>query len=295
MESITKELLEELSSYGNELQCVKDTMASVQHSDTLVISNLENGQTTEDLVEPLQHMFTLSKEKPYCDVQYVQKPRNAMNINIEESFNGINVYDLKTFLRAITPSQQKLIERVEELCNMYPEYIGLVQKLHLLNTGCQRSICQGRIVAGCKLTKPKDSTITFAIAHPPFVYELKELLDHEDETYLMTYLVHLKQYLDNPIPNDSCLFCLTYDLYCTDSSEVNNFRLFFLEDVNLTFSNSETLDMLYDTEISDFSKADKCLLFDDILNKVQIIRIGHGKDTRLIIRFEDKGQVTLYF
>lgn len=294
MSKISAELAEELLSYSNELHCAKDTIASVAHSDTLVITNLENGSSEKELTEPFEYLFNMSMKKPHFDVQYVSQDKKEVSMNIGESCNDLNVYDLETFLLALRPDQSSLIDRIVEQCNIYSNFITLISKIHLLNTFCERPVCQGRIIAGSRFTKQKNSCMKFRIAHPPFIYELEQLLKYENDSDIENYLLHLQQYLENPIQNDSCILCLSYDLYCTDSADIQNFRLFFLHKESARLSCLDSIDSLYETEIKDPSKVDQCFLFDSVLQNIQIIRIEHHGETKFILRYTDKGKVRLF-
>jgi len=295
MSGVTTDIVEQLLSYSNDIICMKDTIANVQNSDTLVVSNIENGITEEELYEPLQYLFSMSMKKEYCDVQYVGQDKEELQINIGDNCNDINVYDLETFLLAIRPNQFSLIETVGELCNTNLDFLNLTDKLHLLNTYCKRSYCQGRILAYAKFTKNKTDEINFRIAHPPFVYEIDRLLEKVDEQDLNRYLLNLKRYLETPIQNDSCILCLAYDLYCKESSNVKNFRLFFLHKTTVSMSKHESLNLLYETEIQEYSKVDQCFLFDEVLKNIAIVSLLQDGDKRYFLRYRDKGKPILYF
>ena len=297
MSNITTDLLEELISYNNELQCAKDTVALVQGSDTLVISNMENGRTEEELTEPLQHLFMMSSKKPYCDVQYVSQLQKELDIPLKETCRSVNVFDINTFLLAIRPCQSQLIESIDDLCCVYHDYIDLFDKLHILNSFCERTPCQGQIIAGARLTKPKRSSIKFRIAHPPFVYEIDSLLENGNENEYERYLENLRQYLNEPIQNKSCVICLAFDYYCKNSSEVDNFRLFFLHTSPITAAAQDTINMLYETGVQKTSLADQCFLFDEVLSNTQILSISDTENSqeRNIVRYKTSDTYKLYF
>ncbi len=220
MSDISDELLCELLTLSNEINGVKETVSCVPKSDTLILSHLENGSTCEELVEPFQHLLKLSRHKPYSDVAYVQQRRPDIELDIRRNHTDLNLYDLDTFLRAIVPSQKHLIQIINDQCHVHPQFQVLVARLHLLNARCQRPICQGRILSE---TRFGNDSLSFPVAHPPFVYELESLLSARDSERLVeTYLMHLMRYLsgDDSVENDSCLLCLTFDLYATDQTNL---------------------------------------------------------------------------
>ena len=288
MNSITTDLLEELVTYNNQINCVKETISSVQQSELLIINHIENGSTTESLVEPFEHLFKIVTQKPHTDIEYVENKKPAFTINIGQNCNDVNVYDLDTFLQAIVPEQVSLIEILEEQCNMYPQYMPLIKHLHLLRTSCTRPICQGRILAGVKFTSPGRNDIPFPIAHPPFVYEIKKLLRRGNEALTRSYMCHLTRYLTNPIETDCCILCLTFDLYCKNTCELSNVRLFFLEQ-DIIAPIEATLDVLYDTHIETVNKAKQCTLFDEILSNITLLCLPakNGEQTSYVVRYCD--------
>ena len=195
METIGQDFLEELMTFNNQMNCVQETIGSIQNSDLFVITNTENGRSTNELIDPFQRLFTIATKRPFCDVQYVRQRKPDLNINIGENCNDLNVFDLETFLQAIVPRQTLLIQLLEDQCNIFPEYQHLLEKVHLINTPCSRVCCQGRILAGSKFFVNGNSEIPFSIAHPPFVYELVKLMKYENETDIKSYLTHLSDYL----------------------------------------------------------------------------------------------------
>lgn len=294
MESISTDLLEDVMTYNNELTCVQETIAKFNNSKYFVVTNTENGRTTEELVEPFEQLFTVTTKKPYCDIEYIQRKRPDMQIDVTQNCNDVNVFDLNNFLQAIVPKQMSLLEILEEQCNIYPEYTALTEKLQLINTPCSRPFCQGKILAGTKLTMNNKSSIEFAVAHPPFVYEIKKILQSGCEMALKTYMKHLSHYLHSDISNDSCLLCLTYDLYCTDTAELKNFRLFFLETVS-RFPQEATAEYLYESRVS--NKVDQCFVFDELLQRINLIGLRNAEDNVVfVVRYwDDKKQESFLF
>jgi hypothetical protein len=299
MAGVTDDLLEELVTIGNEMNGTKDTVSRMPNSDLLVLNHVENGSTVEDLVQPLNHLFQMSTKKPYLDVEYVQQQRADMAINVEKNHEDLNLFDLNTFLRAIVPSQRQLMQRIEEQCHVHPQFLALVERLPLLDTRCDRSICHGRILAESKFGADSRS-ISFAVAHPPFVYELESLLERRNgESLVDTYLSQLQRFLiEDKLDNDSCVLCLAFDLYCTDTVGIENFRLFFLEDVSPVSMEHDTLDLLYETQIEVYNKTDQCLVFDDVLGRIRLICLTEERNnetTNWFLRYSDGSMTKLYF
>ncbi len=289
METIGQDFLEELMTFNNQMNCVQETIGSIQNSDLFVITNTENGRSTNELIDPFQRLFTIATKRPFCDVQYVRQRKPDLNINIGENCNDLNVFDLETFLQAIVPRQTLLIQLLEDQCNIFPEYQHLLEKVHLINTPCSRVCCQGRILAGSKFFVNGNSEIPFSIAHPPFVYELVKLMKYENETDIKSYLTHLSDYLANTIETDSCLLCLTYDLYCTDTSDLNNFRLFFL-DSHRPFKIDNTPECLYEQRIEEQDNTEQCDLFDILLTRVSIME----NDESYMVQYFDGKNVNVF-
>ena len=271
MSTIERELLEELLTFNNEINCVKDTIGTVQKSKLLLMSNVENGSSEKELVEPFEHLFRLAK-KPHSDIDYVKHKRSGIQMNIRENCNDVNVYDTDTFLRALLPEQNSLIQLIEEQCNIHPEFLSLVQQLTLLNKPCERNICSGKLIASTKFFSSKVHEVEFAIAHPPFVYELERILKKK-KSNVTSYLKHLKKYLTTPIENTSCILCLTYDFYCLDISRMKNFRLLFLENVHPLSKDMMPIEFLYETEIENYNKSDQCFLLDKLISDIKLICI----------------------
>ena len=205
---------------------------------------------------------------------------------------------MNTFLQALIPEQTSLIELLEEQCNIYPQYMNLIKHLHILRTPCSRDICQGRILAGVKFTTNGKNDIPFPIAHPPFVYELKEFVRRGNEHLIKSYMNHLNRYLTKDIYTDSCILCLSFDLYCKNKCEVQNFRLFFLEKEN-ALQVEKTIDFLYDPYIETTNKASQCSLFDVLLNNITLLCLQSKQNeaSAYVVRYYDekKKETVLYF
>ena len=303
MSTIDTELLEELLTFNNEINCVKDTIGTVQDTKLLLMSNVENGSSEKELVEPFEHLFRLAK-KPHTDIDYVKQKRSGIEMNIGENCNDVNVYDTDAFLRALLPEQNSLIELIEEQCNINPEFLSLVQHLHLLNKPCERNICSGKLIASTKFFSSKVHEVEFPIAHPPFVYELERILKKKKNN-VKSYLKHLKRYLTTPIENTSCILCLTYDFYCLDISSMKNFRLLFLENVHPLSKDMMPIEFLYETEIENYNKNDQCFLLDKLISDIELLYLEEeeeeddsdegNQDKRFILRFTGSKRPKLYF
>ena len=76
--SITTDLIEELIAYNNQINCVKETVSSIQQSELLVVHHVENGTTTEHLVEPFEQLFRIATKKPHTDIEYTENKRAMM-------------------------------------------------------------------------------------------------------------------------------------------------------------------------------------------------------------------------
>lgn len=292
MENISDDLLEDLMKYNNEINCVNETLSSVQDSQLTVLCNTENGTTIGDLVEPLEKLFDISTKKPHLEVDYVRQRDVPLTVNIGENCNHVNVYDLRSFLQALVPNQVSLIRLLEEQCNVHPMFMSLVDKLHLLNTKCTRDFCQGRILAKTVFAPNDQSEISFSIAHPPFVYEIFDLVKQDDEELIENYLKHLRRYLSSKIEMDSCLLCLTYDLYCTDKTDMKGFRLFFLE--TRSVPDEPSLEYLYETKIETVNKVEQCYLFDVVLHNITLSCL-EGENHALRYWNDKKQEAELYF
>ena len=292
MNSVSSSLLEDLVTYNNELTCVQECVAKIQSSQLLTITHTENGSTERDLVKPFQHLFHVAVKKPHSDVEYLRHQKPDFEVNVTEPSRNVNVFDLEAFLRAIVPKQKGLIMQLEELCNIYPQYFGVVKRLHLLATPCSRHCCQGRILAGTKFTTDGNNSMSFPIAHPPFIYESDKIKKLKDDKIMKDFLDQLKNYLMSPIENDSCLLCLTYDLYCSNDCELKNFRLFFLENLPPSAEHA-SLDLLYESHLEESNAADQCFLFDLLMDDISLLCFGN----KYVIRYWDskKQQAILYF
>lgn len=292
MDSISNALLEDLLKYNNEINCVSETLSSIQDSQLTVITNVENGLTTNDLTEPLKTLFEITTKKPYFEVDYVRQRDVPLNINIGEDCSDVNVYDLHTFLQALVPNQVSLIRLLEEQCNVHPKFISLVDKLHLLNKKCTRDFCQGTILSKTVFAQTEErNDITFTIAHPPFVYEIFDLVKQDDEALIENYLSYLYRYLSSKIEMDSCLLCLTYDLYCTDKTDMKGVRLFFLE--NSSGQKEPSLEALYETKIETVNKVEQCYLFDVLLHNITLKRID--EENYSVQYWNEKKQTAEFF
>ncbi len=239
----------------------------------------------------------MSRTKPYSDVEYVQQRRPDLELDIRRNHADLNLYDLNTFLRAIVPSLKHLIQIIEVQCHVHPQFQVLVARLHSLNARCQRPICQGRILSETRFARDCNP-LSFPVAHPPFIYELESLLSARDsERLVQTYLTHLMRYLDvdGPIENDSCLLCLTFDLYATDQTNLKNFRLFFLENICPVSREHDTIDLLYDTDIDVYTKTDQCVMFDKVLDGIRIVCLTQQGQNDCFVRYDDGNRVRLYF
>ena len=295
---INDELLEDLLEYNNKMTCVRDTMSSIQQSDLMIVNNIENGKSNDELIQPFLTLFRISELKPHCDVNYVQQKRDELSVNIGSNCNDVNVYDLETFLQAIVPRQTALLNLLEKQCNKNPQFLDVVDSLHLLRTACSRAYCQGKILSSAKFARYSDEsdTINFCIAHPPFVYEGHRIFN-DCSSNVENYLLNLRHYLTNPIENDSCLLCIAYDLYCKNAAEkMKNFRLFFLENVH-SETNGFGIQSLYDTNLGLNNHIEQCSVFDTVLHRISIIIEGSSPDFTYVVRYfnEKKQEVKLYF
>lgn len=296
MSDIEPQLLEELVTFNNEINCVKDTIGTVHQSKLLIMSNVENGSSNEELIEPMKHLFQMTK-KPHTDIEYIKRQRPKMEVNITESANDINIYDTDSFLKALVPDQSSLIHLIEEQCNIHPEFISLVDKLHLLNTACTNNICSGKLLASTRFLKRDNHDVVFPIAHPPFVYELDRILKLSKPKHVQSYLTHLKKYLTNKIENIKCILCLTYDFYSLDISSMKNFRLLFLENINPLANDMMSVDFLYETNIENYNKSDQCFLFEKLISDIVLIPFeGDSNSNRqYFVRFIGFKHPKLYF
>ena len=296
---ITDALLENLMGYNNEMTCVRDTMSSIQNSDLMIINHIENGENIDELIQPFETLFQISEQKPHCDVNFLQQKKDELSVNIGSNYNDVNVYDLETFLQAIVPQQTALINLLEKMCNIHPQFHDLVDRLHLLQTPCSRDYCHGKILSSARFARfsEENDNIDFCIAHPPFVYE-GHRLKNECSSNIESYLYNVKHYLTNPIANNSCLLCVVYDMYCTNSSDLKNFRLFFLENVH-SETNGFGMTSLYETNLGLNNEIEQCSVFDIILQRINIIILGSSPDFSYVLRYvkyvNDNKQVKLYF
>lgn len=296
MANITPRVLEEMMIYNNEITCVKETIGTLQNTELLVVSNIENGSNVQELSDPFIKLFNISAKKPYCDIEYVKQQKPCLNVHVGDFFGDLNVYDLDAFLQALVPNQTQLIETLVEQCNIHPQFTHLTQKLNLLLTECSRHCCQGRILAASKFGIDNSQDIRFSIAHPPFVYEIFRLLKLSDAKAVETYFHHLHNYLMKEIEVNSCLLCLTFDLYCKNDAQLKNFRLFFLEK-DLTIPKDFSVDALYEYQI-DSNQVEQYFIFEDVLNRIKILGLEDESGRKMyVLRFEDtkKNEVKLFF
>lgn len=297
MEHITSAVLEDILTYNNEINCVRDTIGPLQNTDILVVSNIENGSSASELVDPFLRLFHMASEKCENDIEYVMQKKSPIEVNVNESFQSLNVYDLDQFLQALVPDQTCLIETLTDQCNIHPQFSCLVQKLHLLRKPCSRHSCQAKILAGSKfMYGHEDENIRFPIAHPPFVYEIGRLLKQANFKTIETYLQHLHRYLTSEIEVDSCILCLTFDLYCKCEAPIKNFRLFFLEK-NSKVLPDPNIGWLYEAKL-ETDQNNQYSLFDEVLDNINVVTLSDsGKENRYIIRYVDKkkNKTELYF
>lgn len=300
MSRIPDDLLTELVTLTNELTCAKETVARIQGSDLLVMNHVENGSTSEELIEPLNHLFEMSAKKPYYDVEYSPLQPLKHGANILRKREDVNIYDLDTFLRAIVPWQTTLTRRIEEQCNIYPQFQPLVERLSLLDSRCENPLCYGSILAESIFSVDEKALLSFAVAHPPYVYELDSILHKQDSERLVeAYLAQLQKYLKvSKLENESCLLCLTLALYSTDKRDLpENFALFFLENGSPISRDHDTLDLLYETHIENYTKNDQCSAFDDVLHRIRIVDMKHDgqNEAKYFLRYDDGKKVRLFF
>lgn len=296
MANITSRVLEDMMAYNNEITCVKESIGTLLNTDLLVVSNLENGSTMEEINDPFYKLFNISAKKTYSDIEYVRQQKPSLAANIGDFYGELNVYDLDTFLRALVPNQTQLIKTLTEQCNVHPKFTYLTRKLDLLRTVCSQNICQGKILASSKFTLDGCEDICFPIAHPPFVYEIHQLLKLSDEKAVETYFKHLHNYLMTEIEVKSCLLCLTFDMYGKNDCSLRNFRLFFTEK-NQTIPNDFSIEALYESKV-EMNPNEQHSIFDDVLERITIVKLGNDKGGHTqFLHFKDskKKDVTLYF